>query len=205
VRDKLIPEHEESGIEEPQTCESPEPMSCYLHHDPDHPMSSFSVINKMRVNIQVRQLNKKKIRYSCPILLCYHCYQMLYFCFKYNSQLCDVSLRVGNSVTKAHRLVLASSSPYFYAMFNGEWNKFFVFLIKTYLFIFNRWHGWKITVRSRTTRRRLGCSTTSNWIFIYWTSTHNRRKCSGLYIHNELCQLLLIGIIHLFIIQIVLP
>lgn len=35
-------------------------------------------------------------------------------------QLCDVSLRVGNSVTKAHRLVLASSSPYFYAMFNGK-------------------------------------------------------------------------------------
>ncbi|VVC42402.1 BTB/Kelch-associated,BTB-kelch protein,BTB/POZ domain,Kelch-type beta propeller,Kelch repeat type [Cinara cedri] len=78
---------EETAIaEEPPTCESPEPMSCYLHHDPDHPMSSFSVINKMRVNIQ----------------------------------LCDVSLRVGNSVTKAHRLVLASSSPYFYAMFNDD-------------------------------------------------------------------------------------
>jgi len=40
--------------------------------------------------------------------------------FFYTFQLCDVSLRVGNSVTKAHRLVLASSSPYFYAMFNGE-------------------------------------------------------------------------------------
>ncbi|XP_060864416.1 kelch-like protein 17 [Metopolophium dirhodum] len=78
--------HEDTVIEEPLTCESPEPMSCYLHHDPDHPMSSFSVINKMRVNIQ----------------------------------LCDVSLRVGNSVTKAHRLVLASSSPYFYAMFNDD-------------------------------------------------------------------------------------
>lgn len=44
-------------------------------------------------------------------------------------QLCDVALRVGNSVTKAHRLVLASSSPYFYAMFNGKSS------IPTYTFI----------------------------------------------------------------------
>lgn len=44
------------AAEEPPICESPEPMSCYLHHDPNHPISSFSVINKMRVNIQVRQI-----------------------------------------------------------------------------------------------------------------------------------------------------
>lgn len=49
----VFPGLEETVAEEPPTCESPEPMSCYLHHDPDHPMSSFSVINKMRVNIQV--------------------------------------------------------------------------------------------------------------------------------------------------------
>lgn len=66
-----ISEQEESVIEETLTCESPEPMSCYLHHDPDHPMSSFSVINKMRVNIQVRQLSTKIIRYSCKIILFY--------------------------------------------------------------------------------------------------------------------------------------
>jgi len=47
-------ELDDTTTEEQQTCESPEPMSYYLHHDPDHPMSSFSVINKMRVNIQVR-------------------------------------------------------------------------------------------------------------------------------------------------------
>lgn len=57
LRNNRFSENEETVAEEPVTCESPEPMSCYLHHDPDHPISSFSVINKMRVNIQVRQLS----------------------------------------------------------------------------------------------------------------------------------------------------
>lgn len=64
-----------------------------------------------------------------------------FFCFGNVPQLCDVSLRVGNSVTKAHRLVLASSSPYFYAMFNGKfirqknvWVSFFlhIYLIRCF-------------------------------------------------------------------------
>lgn len=34
-------------------------------------------------------------------------------------QLCDISLVVGNQTIKAHKVILASASPYFYAMFNG--------------------------------------------------------------------------------------
>ncbi|KAK9737956.1 Kelch motif [Popillia japonica] len=34
--------------------------------------------------------------------------------------LCDVSLKVGSETFKAHRVVLASVSPYFFAMFNGD-------------------------------------------------------------------------------------
>uniref|UniRef100_A0A1B6D3K8 Kelch-like protein diablo n=1 Tax=Clastoptera arizonana TaxID=38151 RepID=A0A1B6D3K8_9HEMI len=37
-----------------------------------------------------------------------------------NSQLCDVILRVGMNNIHAHRVVLASTSPYFYAMFNDD-------------------------------------------------------------------------------------
>jgi len=135
LRNNRFSEHEDTAIEEPLTCESPEPMSCYLHHDPDHPISSFSVINKMRVNIQVRQLSTEIYNNRFEL---YYVVRYSNF-FQYNSQLCDVSLRVGDSVTKAHRLVLASSSPYFYAMFNGECDKFFLF-IKTFSLI-NRRHG----------------------------------------------------------------
>lgn len=34
-------------------------------------------------------------------------------------QLCDVILEVNGEKINAHRVVLASVSPYFYAMFNG--------------------------------------------------------------------------------------
>lgn len=32
----------------------------------------------------------------------------------------DITLKVGETRIHAHRVVLASTSPYFYAMFNGE-------------------------------------------------------------------------------------
>jgi hypothetical protein len=35
-------------------------------------------------------------------------------------QLCDVVLKIGADTIHAHRVVLASVSPYFYAMFNGK-------------------------------------------------------------------------------------
>lgn len=41
------------------------------------------------------------------------------FCF-FCLQLCDVRLEVGGDTINAHRVVLASVSPYFYAMFNGK-------------------------------------------------------------------------------------
>lgn len=37
-----------------------------------------------------------------------------------NSQLCDVTINVGGETIYAHKVVLASVSPYFYAMFNGK-------------------------------------------------------------------------------------
>ncbi|XP_037926856.1 kelch-like protein 17 [Hermetia illucens] len=37
-----------------------------------------------------------------------------------NSQLCDVCLEVGGETIHAHKVVLASVSPYFYAMFNDD-------------------------------------------------------------------------------------
>lgn len=85
----------------------------------------------MRVNIQVRQLSTKIYDIRFELYYVIGCSNF----FQHNSQLCDVSLRVGNSVTKAHRLVLASSSPYFYAMFNGECDKFFFFSLKHFLFL----------------------------------------------------------------------
>ena len=36
------------------------------------------------------------------------------------NQLCDVVLKAANTEIRAHRVVLASSSPYFFAMFTGE-------------------------------------------------------------------------------------
>lgn len=39
---------------------------------------------------------------------------------RHQNQLCDVILKAGNVEIPAHRVVLASSSPYFYAMFTGE-------------------------------------------------------------------------------------
>jgi len=38
------------------------------------------------------------------------------------SQLCDVALKIGGEVVHAHKVILASISPYFHAMFNGEYN-----------------------------------------------------------------------------------
>ncbi|XP_071447605.1 kelch-like protein 17 [Hetaerina americana] len=37
-----------------------------------------------------------------------------------NSQLCDIVLKIGGEEIRAHRVVLASVSPYFYAMFNDD-------------------------------------------------------------------------------------
>ncbi|GBM06740.1 hypothetical protein AVEN_238579-1, partial [Araneus ventricosus] len=39
-------------------------------------------------------------------------------CMRQNRQLCDVSLHAGNDVILAHKVVLASCSAYFLAMFN---------------------------------------------------------------------------------------
>ena len=40
-----------------------------------------------------------------------------------HGQLCDIKLRSGMTVVSAHRVVLAAVSPYFHAMFNGEFNR----------------------------------------------------------------------------------
>ncbi|CAG9861996.1 unnamed protein product [Phyllotreta striolata] len=37
-----------------------------------------------------------------------------------HGQLCDITLKIGLETFRAHKVVLASVSPYFYAMFNGE-------------------------------------------------------------------------------------
>lgn len=46
---------------------------------------------------------------------------------RHNIQLCDVNLEVSGVVINAHKVVLASVSPYFYAMFNG-WYFFVLYL-----------------------------------------------------------------------------
>lgn len=38
-----------------------------------------------------------------------------------NIQLCDVKLQAGGEIIHAHKVILASASPYFYAMFNGNY------------------------------------------------------------------------------------
>lgn len=38
-----------------------------------------------------------------------------------NAQLCDIKLAVGGEIINAHKVILAASSPYFYAMFNGNY------------------------------------------------------------------------------------
>lgn len=38
-----------------------------------------------------------------------------------NSMLTDVKLSVGGEIINAHKVILAASSPYFYAMFNGNY------------------------------------------------------------------------------------
>lgn len=40
---------------------------------------------------------------------------------RHHSQLCDVVLEVGGETINAHKVILASVSPYFYAMFNGKY------------------------------------------------------------------------------------
>ena len=37
-----------------------------------------------------------------------------------NDELCDITLMVGNKSIKAHKVILAASSPYFRAMFTGK-------------------------------------------------------------------------------------
>ncbi|XP_058818193.1 kelch-like protein 17 [Topomyia yanbarensis] len=39
---------------------------------------------------------------------------------RHNAQLCDVTLEVGGETINAHKVILASVSPYFYAMFNDD-------------------------------------------------------------------------------------
>ncbi|XP_046846951.1 kelch-like protein 18 [Xenia sp. Carnegie-2017] len=39
---------------------------------------------------------------------------------KQDEMLCDISLRIGEELVKAHRIVLAATSPYFHAMFTGD-------------------------------------------------------------------------------------
>ncbi|KAM7311798.1 kelch-like protein 17 isoform X2 [Ixodes scapularis] len=41
-------------------------------------------------------------------------------CMRLKGQLCDVQLTAGGQQLRAHRLVLAASSPYFHAMFNSD-------------------------------------------------------------------------------------
>lgn len=50
-----------------------------------------------------------------------------------NSQLCDVKLTVAGEVINAHKVIISAASPYFYAMFNGEYQLFSCFYIYTYL------------------------------------------------------------------------
>lgn len=37
-----------------------------------------------------------------------------------NQQLCDVTLEVNGHAIRAHKVVLAATTPYFWAMFNGK-------------------------------------------------------------------------------------
>uniref|UniRef100_T1I4M9 BTB domain-containing protein n=1 Tax=Rhodnius prolixus TaxID=13249 RepID=T1I4M9_RHOPR len=37
-----------------------------------------------------------------------------------NTQMTDITLKVGDVCIQAHRVVLASTSPYFFAMFNDD-------------------------------------------------------------------------------------
>ena len=53
--------------------------------------------------------------------------------FLFLFQLCDIVLRVGVTTLSAHRVVLAATSPYFHAMFNGK-------TIHLYLIIME--YGW---------------------------------------------------------------
>lgn len=51
-------------------------------------------------------------------------------CSTFLQQLCDVILEVNGEKINAHRVVLASVSPYFYAMFNGTYRYCIAPLIK---------------------------------------------------------------------------
>ena len=42
------------------------------------------------------------------------------FQLRQEDNLCDISLKIGDETTRAHRIVLAAASPYFFAMFTGE-------------------------------------------------------------------------------------
>lgn len=56
------------------------------------------------------------------VLLRFHLniFTFLLMLFTFCQQLCDVALIVAGEVVHAHKVILASISPYFHAMFNGE-------------------------------------------------------------------------------------
>lgn len=55
--------------------------------------------------------------------------------------LCDIVLHVSNKEIKAHKVVLASCSPYFHAMFTSKFTARHLLYSITHLLFFCRWHN----------------------------------------------------------------
>lgn len=111
-----------------------------------------------------------------------------------NIQLCDVKLEAGGETIHAHKVILASASPYFYAMFNGNYrpsddqspigissSSHFHFIL---LFIFTsmsmcRWHARAKQGCGRAPWYWLSVSQPINFLCIHRWDRHHRGKCSG--------------------------
>lgn len=84
------------------------------HQNASHCVASFAAINQMRGSVQVNY-NDLRICVLNIVLL-----QLVFHCIDIIIQLCDVILEADGEQINAHRVILASVSPYFYAMFNGK-------------------------------------------------------------------------------------
>lgn len=105
----------------PHTSATSEDVQPEAHHqNPGHCVASFSAISRMRENAQVRQHRSNDIDMQMDNSISTYGNYTVYFI-----QLCDVVLDVGGEMINAHKLILASVSPYFYAMFNGEFEMHF--------------------------------------------------------------------------------